>query len=69
MLFGGNLTKQPAFVEMKNADPNSLKIIGTLEGSNCIMEKTLFIGVYPGLTDEMIQYMITTIIEFVDSHD
>ncbi len=69
MLFGGNLTKQPAFVHLKNENPESIRIIEPLSGSNYIMEKTLFIGVYPGLTEKMVQYMIDTIKDFVVSHD
>ena len=69
MVVGGNLTKQPAFVHLKNENPESIRIIEPLSGSNYIMEKTLFIGVYPGLTEEMVQYMIDTIKEFVVSHD
>ena len=52
MLFGGNLTKQPAYQGKK------FEKIGSLENSDYIMNNTFWIGVYPGLTKEMLEYII-----------
>ena len=65
MLFGGNLVRQPAFVQLRRDDPNALRVSGTLPGADHIMENTLFLGTYPGLTRQMIDYMIEVIRSFV----
>ncbi len=62
MLFGGNMTKQPCFTEMK-ASGEGYRIVGDLKETDRIMEDTFWIGVYPGMTDEMIDYMIKKIHE------
>ena len=41
MLFGGNLLRQPAFVNLSRTNPDSLRVVGSLSGSDAIM-KTLF---------------------------
>jgi CDP-6-deoxy-D-xylo-4-hexulose-3-dehydrase len=55
LLFGGNLLKQPAY---KNVN---LRAIGDLAQSNRIMHDTFWIGVYPGIDEEKMDYMIDTI--------
>lgn len=57
MLFAGNLTKHPCFDEMR-ADESGYRIVGELVNTDRIMKDTFWIGVYPGMTDEMIDYMI-----------
>lgn len=64
MLFGGNLLRQPAFVQLRRDRPEAIRVIGDMAGADEIMERTLFVGVYPGLTREMLDYMIETIREF-----
>lgn len=64
MLFGGNLLRQPAFVQLKKDLPTSIRVIGDLAGADEIMKRTLFVGTYPGLTSEMLDYMIESILEF-----
>ncbi len=64
MLFAGNLTKQPCFDEMRKSG-TGYRIVGDLSVTDKIMEKTFWIGVYPGMTDDMIEYMAETIIEAV----
>jgi CDP-6-deoxy-D-xylo-4-hexulose-3-dehydrase len=64
MLFGGNLLRQPAFVTARKENPKSIRVIGDLSGADRILNDTLFIGTYPGLTDEMIDYMIQKITDF-----
>ena len=67
MLFGGNLVKQPAFVELLKSNPNAFRVIGSLEGANKIMNSTIFLGTYPGLTKEMLDWEIKVISNFIDS--
>jgi CDP-6-deoxy-D-xylo-4-hexulose-3-dehydrase len=50
MLFGGNLLRQPAFVQLRNDNPGALRVVGEMVGSDEIMGSTLFLGTYPGLT-------------------
>lgn len=66
MLFGGNLLRQPAFVQLRRERPNAFRIVGEMTGADRIMNESIFIGVYPGLTREMLDYMIETIRKFVD---
>lgn len=65
MLFGGNLVRQPAFVQLRRDDPGAIRVSGELPGADRIMNHTLFLGTYPGLTGEMIDYMAETIRDFV----
>ena len=67
MLFGGNLVRQPAFVNLIKDDPNAFRVVGELKGANRIMNNTIFIGTYPGLTNNMKDYMVDTIVKFVKS--
>ncbi len=66
MLFAGNLTKHPCFDEMR-ASGEGYRIVGTLDNTDRVMTDTFWVGVYPGMTDEMIDYMAKTIIEAVNS--
>jgi CDP-6-deoxy-D-xylo-4-hexulose-3-dehydrase len=59
MFFGGNLARQPAY---KHAN---MRVVGDLAGSDRMMNDAFFLGVYPGLTDAHIDYMIETIGRFV----
>ncbi len=61
-LFAGNLTKHPCFDEMR-ASGEGYRVVGELTNTDRIMNDTFWIGVYPGMTDEMIDYMIKTIKE------
>lgn len=60
MLFAGNLTKQPCFDGMRESK-KGYRIVGDLSVTDKIMDKTFWVGVYPGMTDEMIDYMADTI--------
>jgi len=63
MLFAGNLLKHPCFDEMrKNSD--GFRVIGKLENTDRIMRDTFWVGVYPGMAEEMIEYIIETIGSF-----
>jgi len=61
LLFAGNLTRQPYF----QGRPH--RVSGTLENTDRVMERTFWIGVYPGLTTAMLDYAADKIIEFADS--
>lgn len=65
MLFAGNLIKHPCFNEMR-VNGNGYRIIGDLANTDRIMNNTFWVGVYPGMTDEMIDYMIKIIKEAVN---
>ena len=60
-LFGGNLLRQPAYKGIP------MRVVGNLTNADIITERTFWVGVYPGLTTEMIDYIIATITEFVAS--
>ena len=62
-LFAGNLLKHPAFDEMRTTG-EGYRVVGELKGTDFVMNNTLWIGVYPGMTKEMLDHMITTIKEF-----
>jgi len=62
LLFGGNLLKQPAYAS------HEWKISGTLTNADCITESTFWIGVYPGLSFQMLDFVIEVIARFVKSH-
>jgi CDP-6-deoxy-D-xylo-4-hexulose-3-dehydrase len=64
MLFGGNLVRQPAFVQLKKDRPGAFRVVGNLEGADKIMTGALFIGTYPGLTREMLDCMVEVIHTF-----
>lgn len=55
LVFGGNILRQPGFKHIEH------RIHGSLAESDRIMRNTFFVGVYPGLTDEMLDYMIESI--------
>jgi CDP-6-deoxy-D-xylo-4-hexulose-3-dehydrase len=62
LLFGGNLVRQPAY---KNVD---IRIVGELKNADIITERTFWIGVYPGLSGEMIDFVLSVIHDFVDTN-
>ena len=59
-LFAGNLTKHPCFDEMRRCG-KGFRIVGDLHKTDEIMERSFWVGVYPGMTDEMLDYMCQTI--------
>lgn len=65
MLFAGNLTKHPCFDQMREKK-TGYRIVGELKNTDRIMSDTFWVGVYPGMTDQMIDYMAKTIIEAVN---
>ena len=57
MLFGGNLVRQPAFVQLKKDNPASMRVIGDLSGADRVMNDALFVGIYPGLSTLMLEFV------------
>lgn len=64
MLFGGNLLRQPAFVQLRKDNPAALRAVGDMSGADRVMQEAIFVGVYPGLTRAMLDYMVQTITDF-----
>ena len=64
MLFAGNLIKHPCFNSMR-ASGEGYRVVGRLENTDRIMRDTFWVGVYPGMSDSMIDYMAQSIIKIV----
>jgi CDP-6-deoxy-D-xylo-4-hexulose-3-dehydrase len=58
LLFGGNMVRQPAYKD------STYRVIGDLKNTDYVMESTFWIGLYPGLTEEMLDYVISVIHQF-----
>jgi CDP-6-deoxy-D-xylo-4-hexulose-3-dehydrase len=85
MLFGGNLLRQPVFVQLRQDNPRAIRVVGrdgqtlpeinsqaiaaALPGAEEIMNTALFLGTYPGLTTEQLDYEIRVIRDFVANND
>src|SRR5208282_5336811 len=63
-LFGGNLVRQPAFIELRRENPAAFRVAGELSGADRLMDGAVFIGVYPGLTPSMLDYVVETVHAF-----
>lgn len=59
LLFAGNILKQPAY---KNID---FRVVGDLTNTDIVMRRSFWVGVYPGLTKPMLDYVIESISDFV----
>ena len=64
MLFSGNLIKHPCFDQLRESG-QGYRVVGSLENTDRIMRDSFWVGVYPGMTDEMIDYMAQMICEAV----
>jgi CDP-6-deoxy-D-xylo-4-hexulose-3-dehydrase len=62
LLFAGNLLKQPAY---RNTD---FRVVGDLTNTDIVMKRTFWVGTYPGLTGEMLDYIAESISEFMLKH-
>jgi CDP-6-deoxy-D-xylo-4-hexulose-3-dehydrase len=58
LVFGGNILRQPGFQQIE------CRIHGCLEQSDIVMRSTFFVGVYPGLTDAMIDYVADRVVSY-----
>ena len=63
-VFAGNLLRHPCFDGMRKTG-EGYRVIGDLHVTDRVMNDTFWIGVYPGMTDEMLDYMADTIKEFL----
>ena len=61
LLFSGNIIKHPCFDGIRGT--NAYRVAGTLENTDFIMEHSFWVGVYPGMTDAMLDYMADVITE------
>ena len=64
LLFSGNLIKHPCFDQIRGTD--AYRVAGDLTNTDYVMNNTFWVGVYPGMTDEMIDYMAKTIMESLE---
>ena len=62
-LFAGNLTRHPCFDDLEKG--KDYRVVGDLVNTDRIMNDSFWIGLYPGMTDEMLDYMAETIVGFV----
>jgi len=60
LLFAGNITKQPAYRDV------DFRVVGDLKNTDVIMTRSFWVGVYPGLTRPMLDYIIESIAEFMN---
>ena len=65
LLFSGNLTKHPCFDEYRNT--SAYRIVGNLEKTDYVMNNSFWVGVYPGMTDQKLDYIADCIIEAITS--
>ena len=63
LLFSGNLIKHPCFDQIRGTDV--YRVVGDLNNTDKIMNNTFWVGVYPGMSDEMIDYMAKVIMDAV----
>ncbi|MGW1075598.1 lipopolysaccharide biosynthesis protein RfbH [Streptomyces sp. NPDC002537] len=61
-LFAGNLTRHPAYIDQPH------RVVGDLTNSDIVTDQTFWVGVYPALTDEMLDYVIASVKEFVEAN-
>ncbi len=64
MLFAGNLLRHPCFDEMRR-NQSGYRVVDSLKNTDIVTNNTFWIGVYPGMSEEMIEYMITAITDYV----
>ena len=64
MLFSGNIIKHPCFNGLHSSG-HGYRVVGKFTNTDVIMNKTFWLGVYPGMTEEKIEYMVEKIREFV----
>ncbi len=68
MLFSGNLIKHPCFDEMRETG-SGYRVVGDLRNTDRVMDTAFWVGVYPGLSDEHLEWMIGSFHRFLRSRD
>ena len=63
LLFSGNIIKHPCFDQIRGTE--AYRIVGNLDQTEFVMNNTFWVGVYPGMTDAMIDYMAQVIVQSV----
>lgn len=66
-LFGGNLVKHPCFNEMRK-NKEGYRVVGSLENTDRIMRDSFWVGVYPGLDDNRVDYIINVMHEALENN-
>ena len=66
-LFGGNLLRHPCFDELRQNE-EGFRVVGSLENTDRIMNHSFWVGVYPGMTDEKIDYIVKIIKEAINAN-
>ena len=66
-LFAGNITRHPCFSTLKES--KDYRIIGELKNTDKIMNDSFWVGVYPGMRQEALEYMVDCIKQFVDCNE
>jgi len=61
LMFAGNILRQPGYVDIPR------RVVGNLENADRIMRRSFWLGVYPGLTKPMLEYVVENILEFIDA--
>jgi CDP-6-deoxy-D-xylo-4-hexulose-3-dehydrase len=62
LLFAGNLLKQPAYRDI------DFRVVSNLQNTDTVMNNTFWVGVYPGLTFEMLDFVAESILEYIEKH-
>jgi CDP-6-deoxy-D-xylo-4-hexulose-3-dehydrase len=68
MLFGGNLLRQPVFVDLRKTQPDTLRIAVETIGADRLMNEAIFLGTYPGIGSDEIDFICKVIKEFVNKY-
>ena len=61
LMFAGNILRQPAYQGI------DVRVVGDLTNTDIVMRRTFWVGVYPGLTGPMLDYIADTLLEFLDN--
>lgn len=61
LMFAGNIMRQPAYRDVE------FRVVGDLTNTDIVMKRTFWVGVYPGLTEPMLDFVAESIIEFISS--
>ena len=67
MLFAGNIVRHPCFDEMRTTG-TGYRVIGGLENTDAIMSRSFWVGVYPGMSEAMIDFMAEKISGFTEQN-